>query len=309
MFGNKSIKFGERSYRIEGDLDDPYFQNLERVAIAQAPLEGWIRANLPRDAVVIDAGGNIGITTLLLCTLLPAGYVHVFEALPSNALHLRRNIAANGIANCTVNATALGDRPGAITMQGTGSSSHVAAGGASGSIPMVTLDDYAADAKLDRLDFIKIDVEGFEPAVLDGGRKIIERFAPPILMEFNSWCLTFLQGYDTSRFASEIWDTFDVRSLEVSGREIPIGDGSVMRFLHDNVVLHGAVEDVLLRLKPGVVMPATASLARPFQRGDATEEIMWLRAEIDAVCRSTSWRVTKPLRTLTTYAQKFALRR
>ncbi len=299
-------ELGGRSYSIEGDPDDPYLQNLEGVAAAQAPFEGWVRANLPGDAVVIDAGGNIGVTALLLCTLLPAGHVHVFEALPSNALHLRRNIAVNGIANCTVNAVALGDKSGSITMHGTGSSSHVATGDAAGSIPMVTLDEYAVRTALDRLDFIKIDVEGFEPAVLDGGRTIIERFAPPILMEFNSWCLTFLQGYDSRLFASELWNAFNVRSLEASGRELPAGDGSALSFLHANVVLHGTVEDVLLRLKPGATVPPTASLARPFRGRD---EIKRLQAELDAVYGSTSWRITKPLRNLVTHARALAYRR
>ena len=58
----------------------------------------------------------------------------------------------------------------------------------------------------------------------------------------------------------------------------------------DNAVLHGTIEDVLLRLKPGAKVPA-----KPAKRLDVGE-VARLRAELDAMRRSTCWRVTAPLR-------------
>ena len=43
---------------------------------------------------------------------------------------------------------------------------------------------------LDRVDFIKIDVEGFEQDVLQGMPVTVNRFAPFIFIEFNSFALT-----------------------------------------------------------------------------------------------------------------------
>ena len=197
-------------------------------------------------------------------------------------------------------------------MQGAGSSSHVSltadAGDTSpGAIPMVTLDDYAATTGLDRLDFIKMDVEGYEPAVLEGGRTTIERFPPPVFMEFNTWCLAFIHGHDAREFAYRLWDAFEVLSVDRSGTERPAGEGSAARFLHDNVVLHGTIEDVLPRLKPGASVPGAGAAVvprhedwttGPVPNQAAMMELRRLRAELDAIQRSISWRLTMPLRTL-----------
>ena len=270
----------------------------------------WIQANLPSDAVVVDAGGNIGLTALLMATLLPEGHVHVFEALSGNAEHLCYNIRRNGIRNCTVNAVALGAESGAIVMQGSGSSAHVAVEGSSGrtllgAVPMTTLDDYACTGGLKRVDFIKMDVEGFEPAVLEGGRDLVERFAPSILMEFNTWCLTFIQGYNARDFASCLWDSFEVTSVDASGAERPAGEGSAARFLHDNVVLHGTIEDVLLRLRPGATVPRRVAVVPPLPKHADEVELERLRIELEAMRRSTSWKVTAPLRAWVSASGRF----
>jgi glycosyltransferase involved in cell wall biosynthesis len=61
-----------------------------------------------------------------------------------------------------------------------------------GTVPVVTLDRIAEG--WDRLDFIKIDVEGMEPAVLDGAKGVIEKFHPTMLIEVNTAALR-MKGY------------------------------------------------------------------------------------------------------------------
>ena len=293
----KAIALGDRSLMVCGDSDDPYFADAEAIMAAQAPLEAWARRHLPADGVVIDAGGNIGLTALLLSSLVPDGQVHVFEPLPANAGYLRRNIARNGIANCVVNAVALGDVAGAIAMQGAGSSSHVVPTGNAG-IPITTLDAYAGKAMLTRIDFIKMDVEGFEPAALAGGAESIARFRPPIFMEFNSWCLAYVQGYDARGFAQWLWDAFEVTSLNRDGTETAAGGGDIARFLHDNLVLHGTVDDVLLRVRDATALHTTIGAPDPTSSYCRLVETRRLQALLEAMQRSTSWRITAPVRAL-----------
>jgi hypothetical protein len=50
-------------------------------------------------------------------------------------------------------------------------------------VEVTTLDGIAEALSLDRVDFIKIDVEGFEQSVLDGGETVIERDRPVMLIE------------------------------------------------------------------------------------------------------------------------------
>ncbi len=63
------------------------------------------------------------------------------------------------------------------------------------------LDDFVIDNDVERLDFIKIDVEGYELEVMRGGRNTIEKHKPIIQFEYNKqasqngkW--TFSQVYD-----------------------------------------------------------------------------------------------------------------
>lgn len=48
-----------------------------------------------------------------------------------------------------------------------------------------TLDEYVEKAKIEKLDFIKLDVEGFEGRVLEGGKKTLSKFEPIILCELS----------------------------------------------------------------------------------------------------------------------------
>ncbi len=292
---SQAASIAGRPVVLHGDADDPYFGNAAAMIESLDPLRCWVRRNLAPDSVVIDAGGNIGLTALMLSHLLPDGHVHVFEALPANAAYLRQNLDANGVRNVTVNALALGDRPGRVAMQGAGSSSHVVPSGPAG-IAMVTLDGYVAEAGLARVDFVKMDVEGFEPAVLAGAAGLIKRFGPPILMEFNTWCLAHVQGFEARTFAMRLWDAFEVASLNEDGTETPAGGGSVSRFFHDNVVLHGTVEDVLLRPRPGQRLPQPARAATTADLARLACDVERLRDLVLAMQASTSWRVTAPLR-------------
>ncbi len=296
-----SITLAGQALRVTGNPDDPYYRNVQALADEMRGLEPWYRTHFPRDAMVIDAGGNIGLTALFFSRLFPDGHVHVFEALPRNAAYLEANLRLNGVTNCTLNAVALGDRPGRVAMQGEGSASHVAGAVRSGpeadGVEVTTLDAYARKAGLDRLDLLKIDVEGFEPAVLAGARDLLDRTRPVLTMEFNSWCLAYIQGYSVPAFAAELWRLFEVTVIDDGANERPAGGGDLSAFLHDNVVRHGAVDDVVLRLRHGATMrdfvvdPPGASSTRLAELDD-------LRAALDGMHRSTSWRITRPLRAL-----------
>ena len=49
---------------------------------------------------------------------------------------------------------------------------------------MFTLDDWCDEYRLDRLDFVKIDVDGYEIDVLEGAIKTLKKYSPKIMMEF-----------------------------------------------------------------------------------------------------------------------------
>ncbi|MDB5948523.1 MAG: methyltransferase FkbM, partial [Massilia sp.] len=55
------------------------------------------------------------------------------------------------------------------------------------------LDEVVPGLSLAALDFIKIDVEGFEGHVLRGARATLEGLTPVVVLELNHWCLNAFQ--------------------------------------------------------------------------------------------------------------------
>ena len=132
--------------------------------------------------VVFDLGGNLGTSALLFAGLAGRrGRVVSFE--PAFHELLARNVRENGARNVTVVPAAVGDREGeaefAITAEGI--DSRIDPGGRGGlrrTVPVVTIDGHVRRAGLERVDFIKMDVEGAEEPALRGGERTIREHRP-----------------------------------------------------------------------------------------------------------------------------------
>jgi FkbM family methyltransferase len=141
--------------------------------------------------VAVDIGANIGYFTLLLAKLVgPQGRVIVFEPLPENFDVLRENVDLNGYRNVILEPKAVLDTPGSARLYRqrehllTGTASVVQGQGVGLRVPAVSLDAYL-DAIGERVNFVKIDVEGAEAAVLEGMRRILAEDAPIVLVELH----------------------------------------------------------------------------------------------------------------------------
>ncbi|HEV7416276.1 MAG TPA: FkbM family methyltransferase, partial [Tianweitania sediminis] len=76
-----------------------------------------------------------------------------------------------------------------------------------------TLDGFVSAAGLQKIDFIKIDVEGFEMNVLRGGREAIQRFRPSIIMEFDYDRHGEQSGEFAQFFADNRYEVLHCRSI------------------------------------------------------------------------------------------------
>jgi FkbM family methyltransferase len=145
----------------------------------------------PGDAVV-DVGANVGYLTLVAARQVgPTGTVTAFEPLPQAREWLIRNVRLNGFENVVVRGEAVCDREGTTALSvgprhhtSTSSIVQVSAGGQSVAVQCVRLDD-VVDGNAN-LRLLKVDVEGAEHLVLEGGRATLSRQAPTILIELNS---------------------------------------------------------------------------------------------------------------------------
>lgn len=295
----KQIDLGPCVVSMTGGEIDPYFANLQAYVSDHPGLADYARQALKPDSICLDIGANIGVTTLLMCHLCPDGHIYSFEPSPINAAHLRKNLEINGVKNCTVIEAGLGDKADTLNF-------HVSEFGAGSHfvtdahldrdrrntipVPVITLDDFMKGANAPKgIDFIKMDAEGFEPAIIAGGARTLDRFCPPIFMEFNSWSLYFAHRFDPYTFASALWYAFYVDQVRPDGSLSPAADGDVKGFLFYNMTSHGCVDDVVLTKRAGATIPTLAEM---------TDSAYHLRMEIMALRQSTSWKVTAPLRAL-----------
>ena len=237
---------------ISGVADaDPYYEG-----IGHGFLDGFwqfCQRHVRATATVLDIGANIGITSLILSRVASEGYVHAFEPAQAVFAALKTNIAANRAANVTAHQVAIGARRGSVQFESASAYGHVTEAADAENVECDTIDNLVAALGLPTVDFIKIDVEGYEPRVLDGGRITIERFRPLMVIEFNSFCLSAYGGTNPFDFAQTVVERFggyrflDGRSGQVSERMT-----DPLHLLHSNMVQCGCVNDLVLGFDQGL---------------------------------------------------------
>lgn len=137
----------------------------------------------------LDIGAQTGYYTCLLAVAVGgAGKVYAFEPMPQSFELLARNVQENGFSDrVQMYPRAASNQTGQIQasmISGMYVASHVE-GTTAITMDCVRVDDIIAD----KIDLIKIDVEGHEPAVLEGMRSLIARSHPIILTEINEYWL------------------------------------------------------------------------------------------------------------------------
>jgi FkbM family methyltransferase len=154
---------------------------------------------IPADAVVFDVGAHAGQYTKLFARSAPGGRVYAFEPGSYARSILRIVVWLHRLDNVTVMPMALGAASGiapmTVPVKRRGSLgfglAHLGAPQARWQavaeefVPVATIDATVAALALDRLDFIKADVEGWELRLLHGGAGALRRFRPRLLIEFS----------------------------------------------------------------------------------------------------------------------------
>lgn len=156
--------------------------------------------------IVLDIGANMGCHTLLMAQLVgETGQVVAFEPMSAAYAKLVRNIQLNRFSNIVAEKTGLSSSDGETEIAfATSWRLDLKSDGARAErVSFMTLDGYvAAHSHLfSRLDCIKLDVDGFEEAVLRGARDTLLSYRPVILMEIGTdsmGAVRYLQSQDYS---------------------------------------------------------------------------------------------------------------
>lgn len=173
------------------------------------PVEtGFVRAVLKPGDVFVDVGANLGWFTLLASTTVgEQGHIYAFEPRDETGGYLEKTISLNRLQHqVTLYRCALSDTDGEAPLawgEGTDNPGgsfladrSSALGMTSQPVLMRPLDGLA----LDRVDFMKVDVEGAELRVFRGARSTIERSRPVILSELSPEMLLRVSGEPAEAF-------------------------------------------------------------------------------------------------------------
>jgi FkbM family methyltransferase len=138
---------------------------------------------------VMDVGANWGLYSLLISRAVgPSGKVYAFEPVPEIFARLKERIALNNATNVIPVPIALSDEKGVAKMSIKGMSSSLfrRVSDEFVEVQVERLDDFVEREKIERVDAIKIDVEGAELKVIRGADKTIRRDKPILMVEIQA---------------------------------------------------------------------------------------------------------------------------
>ena len=170
-------KIQKKIVTIEGIKFLGVVENIIEVHVTNIPEIEFCKKEIKKGDTVVDIGANIGLFTLFFSKLVgTTGRVIAFEPDPENFDVLKKNIELNEITNVTLVQKGVSNKNESVKLY-----KDSAAGAHSliknewskeyTNIQTVTLDDYFRG---EEIDMIKIDAEGFELEVIEGGKKLLE---------------------------------------------------------------------------------------------------------------------------------------
>jgi len=192
-----------------------------------------VRTRTPHGGTFVDVGANLGYYSVAASRWVgAAGKVFAFEPVPRTRSLLTANLELNRCENVEVLPLACSracGRARMVTASDTGWSRLARDDGGDLDVDTTTIDAFVADRGLDRLDVLKIDVEGADFDVVRGAERTIERFRPAVLVEVEH-----TRGYGSDagdvaaffeRRAYSTWLIDDGHSRDLFCDPHPVGDG------------------------------------------------------------------------------------
>jgi FkbM family methyltransferase len=152
-------------------------RDYERGAALQ---DGW---------TIIDIGAGLGDFTAYAAQRSPNGRVLAFEPFPESFALLQQNVALNDLQNVEAQPCAIAEKPGALALNiGLGEAvqhSTTQAGAHTIEVQAITLQQVFDEHGLDRCDFLKMDIEGGEYAILRGVDAALLKRVQRIALEYH----------------------------------------------------------------------------------------------------------------------------
>jgi FkbM family methyltransferase len=245
---SRELILNGRKRKLYGSAaDDPYFSTL--LDESEWPFIHFCQRYIRDDYNCVDIGANIGLMTLYISDYCRSGRIISVE--PNRAVFqaLQNTIKANAIGNAVPVNVAVTDRDGEVRFSEDSAYGHINSGGNT-VVEGITLATLLRRCEMDRIDFLKIDVEGHEPVILRAALEVIKRDKTLIFVEFNSWSL-ILNHTEPFGFLEWIVATFGyvyVVSHRLPATELltRITPENVRAILQDNLLKNSCVDDLVI---------------------------------------------------------------
>jgi len=229
IFGTKPRIITRNGITYEVHLEEGIDLSLFLFGNFQAHVTDTTFYTIPDNSVVIDVGANFGLMSLQFAKKWSKATVYAFEPTNYALGKLQRNLALNPDLEKRIHIiqSFVGAKTSDTTDQKAFSSwkvdgkekeddgvtedkhpVHFGSAKPTTGIGMLTLDDFAAQQKFTRVNFIKIDTDGHEYEVLSGAKEMIQKFRPVIIFEVGLYVMSdhkigfeFYQNYfDSLRY-------------------------------------------------------------------------------------------------------------
>lgn len=301
----RSFLVEDKLFEVAGVNDqDPYLIGIS--GLFEKKFQDFCRTFLRDDFVAMDIGANIGATSIIMSHYLRNGRIIALEPGKSIFSLLINNLKNNHINNVDAYNYAVSDKTTTLRFVENSAYGHISLENSTepprgdNSVSAYSLDDLVEKFNIDRLDFIKVDIEGFEPQFFAGAEKTLARFNPIIYFELNSWCLIDHANNNPLEFMRKIVEQFRFiwrvdKSYE-NGRilEKIISHDIGRALVHDNIALHGSVDDIVVSNNENLFDPRIVEMMDIC--GDLSRKNTLLEEQISTLTQSRSWRYTAALR-------------
>jgi FkbM family methyltransferase len=202
----------------------------------------YIAQFLPKNPIVLEAGGHIGSDTKEMSQLWPKGHIYTFEPIPS--LFLQLTSKCKNLSNVTCFQLALGSKTGKSIMYISGGSSDASSSlfapkdhlnqwptvtfPVTMEVNSITLDEWAEQQGVDHIDFMWLDMQGAELAMLKASPRILKT-VKAIYTE-----VSYTELYEGCPLCAEVKEWLIAQGFVVIQEEIPYNQTGNILFVRVN---------------------------------------------------------------------------
>jgi FkbM family methyltransferase len=200
-----------------------------------------IVANIQTAKTIFDIGANIGSTALYFAHLNPKCELYAFEPNKHTFSRLNENLQLNNFPN--IKPTNLGLGEGRVTLRlyevneknpGMNRIMSADADLPYTNVEIDSMDSFCLEQNITHIDFIKVDVEGYEFNVLNGGKRILAQSKPVIFLELDNSNL--LANNHSAKELIALLQSLGYTSLFRAGDSYPISSETDFTNCHYDIV-------------------------------------------------------------------------